>query len=624
MYRKRLSFILCFLSFGCFIAANQVRTDSSGAARLANILANNETGLAAYNKINVSPADVQNLPVDLYLREASRAMGCRTVCGEAYLEENLKNPHNSQDKAAVLRKQKIIKTLVENPALKKKVDEFLLLAREYEQDVITFYSDTFKNQRSGELARLDITKVEYPIMYPVSKFLTAQDFGRSIYTLITAGTGIYGTANGVFKSVSDTVSCAEKALAGTTETIKIIALKKALSGTTETIQESTTSPMGFALQAAGSGTWASILSMTFCYTLYSFYHDYANASVKRSKMHGLSKLVEIAKEIEALSAEHSIETQFKVSDIQDEKGIDLLDALNQPRYTEKTSNFFALPLVHTMSYKLYTHDKQLAPVFACIAEMDAYNALATKIIASKDATNKFCFVNYIDDEKPRIEAKSFWNVLVKNAVVNDMKEDKNVILTGPNAGGKSTAIRALLLNIVLAQTFGVAAAEEFNLTMFDVIHSYLNVSDDILNGDSLFKAEVKRAQSILQKIKSLNPNQKYFFALDELFTGTGAEYGEQCAHQFIKRLAHYKNVQFLYATHFDKLKLMGYTNAAFTNYQVDAPAKNDDGKLVYPFTLSQGASTVNIALDIAAEAGLFDEDVDYEEAAALDELLAED
>jgi len=237
--------------------------------------------------------------------------------------------------------------------------------------------------------------------------------------------------------------------------------------------------------------------------------------------------------------------------------------------------------------------------------MDAYHAIATKIIESQNTNNKFCFVTYLNQVQPAVHAQSFWNVLVKNAVANSFSESRHTILTGPNAGGKTTAIRALLQNIVLGQTYGVAAAETFSFTLFDTIHSYLNISDDLLQGHSLFVSEVKRAQEILQIIKSLAPEHKFFFALDELFTGTVSEDGEKCAYEFVKRIAEFDGVQFVYATHFHKLKELGANSTLCANYKVDAPVKNQLGKLVYPFTLSQGANSSNVALDIAREANLF-------------------
>ena len=247
----------------------------------------------------------------------------------------------------------------------------------------------------------------------------------------------------------------------------------------------------------------------------------------------------------------------------------------------------------------------MAEIFACIAELDAYNALATQILESKQKNNQFCFVRYLNNEQPVIKTKTFWNILIPNAVPSSLDANKQIILSGPNAGGKTTTIRAILQNIVLAQTFGIAAAESFELTIFDAIHSYLNISDDLLNGFSLFASEVKRAQDLLACIKNLGQKKKIFFALDELFTGTVAEDGETCAWEFVNKVAYYDRVHFIYATHFPKLKKLADTNQRCVNYKVDAPIKTQDG-LIYPYTLSPGASDSRVALDLAKQAGLFD------------------
>jgi DNA mismatch repair protein MutS len=286
-------------------------------------------------------------------------------------------------------------------------------------------------------------------------------------------------------------------------------------------------------------------------------------------------------------------------------GKSLVHDLKSSRYQQKSCWFFSTPHVHSFLYQIYQQEKYLAEVLASIAEMDAYHAIATKMAALQQGENKLCFVSFLNGEKPHITMKGFWNVLVKNAVSNDINEDHHVILTGPNAGGKTTTIRAILQNILLGQSFGIAAAEACEFTIFDVIHSYLNISDDLLNGLSLFASEIKRAQEIVEKIKTLTPSQKFFFALDELFTGTNATDGEKCAYNFINRIADTEKAQFIYATHFDKLKELGNIHNHCANYQLDAPTKNAQSKLIYPFTLSKGSSNSHVALDLAQAAHLF-------------------
>lgn len=345
---------------------------------------------------------------------------------------------------------------------------------------------------------------------------------------------------------------------------------------------------------------------------YQMYKAHQEGLQVRDAIYAFNQLIDIAEQIEALCDRHGIKKQFLMSNIKNQETLDLMYELKSSRYADNENPFVFTPATRTFMYEVYEKDMCLAPVFAAIAEMDALYAIADKMVMCQDTSNKLCLVQFVESERPTVQGKAFWNILVKNAVNNSVDADCNVILTGPNAGGKSVTIRAILQNILLAQTFGVAAATEFRLTQFDVIHSYIRVSDDILGGLSLFATEVKRAQDIMQRIKTLSADQKYFFALDELFTGTNAQDGEMCACSFIENIANYTNIQFIYATHFDRLKEVGRAHQYCTNYKIDAPQQNEKGqflrdskgKLIYPYTLNPGANNISVAKEIAHDAGL--------------------
>lgn len=569
---KKLSLSLVILSLSIPAVGNQPVEDySTGATRINKIMTNEETGVAAFNKSQTHYAETQNLTQDLNIPQIAEFFGCKTIVGKSFLTETLRFPVNSQDKNTVLaRRQQAIKTLVQNPELKEQVEQLLKTAQLAEQEVVKLMSEYFVGKTCPELTQLETVKKNSPALFPLVNFLCTNPTGRTVNTslnmLALAGTS-YATA------VMGKATC-QAAQAG--------------------------NPYG------GAAVYTAYLGLVTGLYSYVFYKDYADASEKRLKLHYLNRMIDVAEQLEELCKAHNIQSQFAISFINDVHGTALIEQIKHARYQNKSTWIFALPLVHTFLYKLYQQDKHLAQTFACIAELDAYNALATKMIESRSTQNEFCFVSFIDAEKPSIKADGLWNVLVPKAVPSSIIEDKHIILTGPNAGGKTTSIRALLQNIVLGQSFGIAAARSFEYTMFDVIHSYLNVSDDLINGLSLFASEVKRAQDILQRMKTLESGKKFFFALDELFTGTVAEDGENCAYNFVKRIAEFERVQFTYATHFDKLKELGSNNNSFcVNYKVDAPKKNDAGKLVFPYTLSKGSSDVRVALDLAREANLF-------------------
>lgn len=570
MYKKILAAMFCVAGVTPHLFADVVPNPDSGKQRIMAIMSNPETGIAAYNKKHIHYAETQNLAADLNVPEIAKFFGCKTLVGEAFLTETLSCPVAPQDRDTVLRdRQNAVRALVENPELKTEVEALLERAHSEEQDVIALFSEQFVGKTCPELQQLELIKKQNPGLYPIFNFFHTNSTGNMVgtaYNMAAVGFSVYALR--LFGRLTYTFA------------------KMKL-------------PYGrFASMTAQMGLVGGICS-------YKLYKNYSTAAQKRAKLHALNQMVTIAENFEKLCTKHGIKNQFNLSEIKDPQGVALVKGLQHARYQGKNTWFFAEPLVHSFLYEVYQGQAHFAEVFACIAEIDTYHAMATKILESKNSKDKFCFVNFVDQAKPLVKTQGFWNVLVKDAVPSDLCESKHIILTGPNAGGKTTAIRALLQNIVLGQSYGVAAATTFEFTMFDIVHSYLNISDDISKKLSLFASEVKRAQDVLQRMKTLAPGTKYFFALDELFTGTVAEDGEKCAYEFVKRIADFPDVQFVYATHFNKLKELGNNSPVCANYKVDAPTKNAAGKLVYPYTLSQGANQSNVALDLAREAKLF-------------------
>jgi thymidine kinase len=569
--RTKLLLIVSIATFMNAVLSNQGEDFVSGRERIIGIMSNPETGIATHTKKNGIYAQTRNLKEDLNIPAIAEFFGCKTVIGNVFLEETLACPLAPEAGDILRRRQTIIKMLVENNALKTIVENLLEQASAHEQEVIQLFSDFFMGKTCPELKQLALIKEQSPWVYPFLRFMHMNPSVKIGSELMS----VLGTVGGGY--VTSLLARASQLYwkAGVNQT------------------------------AAELGLYTAYMMIATGVSSYNLYWEYSTAFKKRNKMHSLHQLIAIAEQLEELTTAFGLVPQFKASEITDITGISLIKQLKQSRYKDKNSYLFAVPFVHTFLYELYQQDKYLAEIFACIAEMDAYNALATKMMQGCASSHHFCFATFIEQEKPYIHAEEFWNVLVKDAVTNSIAEDKNILLTGPNAGGKTTTIRAILQNIMLAQTFGIAAGRSFELTPFDVIHSYLNISDDLINGLSLFASEVKRAQEIVQHIKELNGNQKFFFALDELFTGTVAEDGETCAYEFMKRIIGFDHIQFIYATHFNKLKELGNENPRCINYKVDAPHKNEEGKLVYPYTLSHGANETNVALELAREAQLF-------------------
>ena len=119
-----------------------------------------------------------------------------------------------------------------------------------------------------------------------------------------------------------------------------------------------------------------------------------------------------------------------------------------------------------------------------------------------------------------------------------------VVLTGSNMSGKSTFLRTLGVNLVLAKMGAPVCADEFSFYPFHVFVS-MRVSDSLQNSESFFFAELKRLKRI---ISALEENQKTFVILDEILRGTNSNDKRAGTIGLIKNLMAHKAVGII-ATH---------------------------------------------------------------------------
>jgi dsDNA-specific endonuclease/ATPase MutS2 len=184
-----------------------------------------------------------------------------------------------------------------------------------------------------------------------------------------------------------------------------------------------------------------------------------------------------------------------------------------------------------------------------------------------------------------------------NAVKNTIKFKKNLIITGPNASGKTTILKSTLINIILTQQFGCGFYDSAKMAPFKHIHCYLNIPDTS-GRDSLFQAEARRCKEILDII-SEHKNDTHFCVFDELYSGTNPEEAETSATAFMMYLQKYKNVSSLLTTHFVKVckkldKIKGIQNSKMV-------AEKDGHKIKYSYKLEPGISEVKGGINVLTE-----------------------
>ncbi len=185
-----------------------------------------------------------------------------------------------------------------------------------------------------------------------------------------------------------------------------------------------------------------------------------------------------------------------------------------------------------------------------------------------------------------------------DAVANDFTLDKNIIITGPNASGKTTILKSALINLILSQQTGFGCFESLEFYPYDNFHCYLNIPDTS-GRDSLFQAEARRCKEIMDCITvKCNKEDTHFCIFDEIYSGTNPEEAVSSAKQFMKNIVKHDNVSCLLTTHYVKLCKKLAKNDRILNCNMKTKTKINDNKncikndFDYTYKMEEGISTV--------------------------------
>jgi hypothetical protein len=146
-------------------------------------------------------------------------------------------------------------------------------------------------------------------------------------------------------------------------------------------------------------------------------------------------------------------------------------------------------------------------------------------------------------------------------VKNTVSLDKRLVITGPNASGKTTILKMTMLNILFSQQLGHGFYEAgTRIRPYHQLHSYLNIPDTS-GRDSLFQAESRRCKEILDNLTGgatppcggLCPPVRHFCIFDELYSGTNPYEAIASAYGYIMHLTNHDNVDFMLTTHYIQL-----------------------------------------------------------------------
>lgn len=162
--------------------------------------------------------------------------------------------------------------------------------------------------------------------------------------------------------------------------------------------------------------------------------------------------------------------------------------------------------------------------------------------------------------------------------------DKHIVLTGSNASGKSTVLKTMLLNVLLAQSWGVVCADSMRWTPFASIRGYLHTVDDC-GKESLFQAQIRRIEEFIVEAREhkhhtnrntnhhnqQSPEANTPFALlvvDEILNSTNPIEAMLLSYQYAKTIGTELsgNTRMVMTTHYPVLTTLAETQKMFANW----------------------------------------------------------
>ncbi len=203
-----------------------------------------------------------------------------------------------------------------------------------------------------------------------------------------------------------------------------------------------------------------------------------------------------------------------------------------------------------------------------------------------------------EGDECRISQQYYPAYIYGKYVKNDCKLDKNIIITGPNASGKTTLLKTTMLNIIFTQQFGVGFYDGCILTPYTHIHSYLNIPDTS-GRDSLFQAESRRCKEIIDIINDTeNTGSRHFCIFDELYSGTNPSEAVRSARAFLLYLCNKPNVDFMLTTHYVSLCKKLRKSERIANYKMHV---NTENGIQYTYKMKKGISKIKGGIVILEE-----------------------
>ncbi len=211
--------------------------------------------------------------------------------------------------------------------------------------------------------------------------------------------------------------------------------------------------------------------------------------------------------------------------------------------------------------------------------------------------NGWCCPEFVSGRT--LTLKEGYHPLLTDPVKNSIRAGKGVLITGSNASGKSTFLKTVALEAILAQTLHTCPADAYRAPFFRILSS-MALKDDLAGGESYYMVEIRSLKRILDAAEGEVPALCF---VDEVLRGTNTVERIAASTQILKSLAG-GNLLCFAATH--DIELTELLREDYENYHFEEEIR--EGDILFPYQIRKGRASSRNAIKLLELMG-YDESI---------------
>lgn len=225
----------------------------------------------------------------------------------------------------------------------------------------------------------------------------------------------------------------------------------------------------------------------------------------------------------------------------------------------------------------------LKDVYEFVGTIDSFIAIASY------RESLSCYTRPIFKGLKQLNFKDIYHPLIDDPVSNSCEVHKSILITGSNASGKSTFLKTIAINSILAQTIYTCFARSYESSFFKTYTS-MAIKDDIMGSDSYYIAEIK---SLKRVVDNTNDKIPCICFIDEILRGTNTIERIAASSEVLNYIVN-RNCLCISATH--DIKLTNILHSVFENYHFQEYIEDDE--IFFDYNLYKGKSNTRNAIKL--------------------------